>query len=367
MLPAVAGAQYRTLDDRLPAPVFTSRAEWDARAAYVREHILASAGLLPLPDRTPLNPVVFDELKRDGYTVSKVYFESLPGFFVTGNLYRPLGQGPFPAVLSAHGHWTYGRFENSPARLGPRACHHPRAPGLCRLLVRHDRLQRQPPVDAHVRRPSRAPVGIEPGRAAALEQHAQRRLPGVAAVREARRHRHHRGVRRRHADLHAGGLRRARGRGRARQHDLPAHAGRLSVREPAGIAARDQQRRNRRHDRAAADADDLGHRRLDERNPRGGIPGRARALHPGRRGRPRPRRPLHRRAQLQQGQPRGHVRLDGALAEGRAVGGPDTRAVVHPGRPARPPGVPWPAAARPCGHGRSTDAFVDRRRPAATG
>jgi hypothetical protein len=119
LLPALAGAQYRTLDDRFPAPVFTSRAEWDARAAYVREHVLASAGLLPLPDKTPLHPVVFDELKRDGYTVSKVYFESLPGFFVTGNLYRPAGEGPFPAVLSAHGHWTYGRFEHSPLVSGP--------------------------------------------------------------------------------------------------------------------------------------------------------------------------------------------------------------------------------------------------------
>ena len=32
-------------------------------------------------------------------------------------------------------------------------------------------------------------------------------------------------------------VRRARGRGRARQHDLPAHAGRLPVREPAGHCA----------------------------------------------------------------------------------------------------------------------------------
>ena len=49
-----------------------------------------------------------------------MYFESLPGFLVTGNLYRPVGgDGPFPAVLSPHGHWTYGRLENTPLVSGP--------------------------------------------------------------------------------------------------------------------------------------------------------------------------------------------------------------------------------------------------------
>jgi hypothetical protein len=119
LAPAAAAGQYRTLDDRFQPPAFASRAEWDTRAAYLREHVLASAGLLPLPEKTPLNPVIFGELTHPDYTVSKVYFESLPGFYVTGNLYRPAGPGPFPAVLSAHGHWTYGRLENSPLVSGP--------------------------------------------------------------------------------------------------------------------------------------------------------------------------------------------------------------------------------------------------------
>jgi len=110
---ASAAPQFRTHNDRLEAPRFASRAEWNARAKYLREHVLSSAGLLPMPARAPLNPVVFDETTHADYTVSKVYFESLPGFYVTGNLYRPIGDGPFPAILSPHGHWTYGRLENT--------------------------------------------------------------------------------------------------------------------------------------------------------------------------------------------------------------------------------------------------------------
>lgn len=105
---------YRTLNDTFAPPQHAARDEWMRRAAYIREHILASAGLLPMPERTPLQPVVFGEVRHPDYTVSKAYFEALPGFFVTGNLYRPIGVGPFPAVLSAHGHWTYGRLEHTP-------------------------------------------------------------------------------------------------------------------------------------------------------------------------------------------------------------------------------------------------------------
>jgi dienelactone hydrolase len=110
---------YRTLDDRFDPPHYATLDAWKPRAAYLREHVLASAGLLPLPEKTPLRPSIFGEIRRADYSVSKVYFESLPGFFVTGNLYRPAGDGPFPAILSPHGHWTYGRLENTALMSGP--------------------------------------------------------------------------------------------------------------------------------------------------------------------------------------------------------------------------------------------------------
>jgi dienelactone hydrolase len=104
---------YRGVNDTYPAPQFTSRAAWNIRAEHIKELVLASAGLLPMPERTPLRPQVFGDVTHPDYIVSKVYFESLPGFFVAGNLYRPVGAGPFPAILSPHGHWAYGRLENS--------------------------------------------------------------------------------------------------------------------------------------------------------------------------------------------------------------------------------------------------------------
>jgi tetratricopeptide (TPR) repeat protein len=88
-----------------------SKEEWDRRAERLRRQILVSLGLWPMPSKTPLNPVIHGRVERDDYTVEKVFFESAPGFFVTGNLYRPKNKtGPRPGVLCPHGHWTNGRF-----------------------------------------------------------------------------------------------------------------------------------------------------------------------------------------------------------------------------------------------------------------
>jgi dienelactone hydrolase len=89
---------------------------WEAQKQQVRERLLVANGLWPMPEKTPLNPVIHGKIARDGYTIEKVYFASYPGFYVTGNLYRPTGAtGKRPAILSPHGHWANGRFYEATA------------------------------------------------------------------------------------------------------------------------------------------------------------------------------------------------------------------------------------------------------------
>lgn len=90
-----------------------SLGDWQARKEEVRRRILVAEGLWPMPTKTPLNAVIHGKVAPQGenYTVEKVYFESAPGFFVTGNLYRPKNpQGKVPGVLFAHGHWQDARL-----------------------------------------------------------------------------------------------------------------------------------------------------------------------------------------------------------------------------------------------------------------
>ncbi|MHC4574005.1 MAG: alpha/beta hydrolase family protein [Planctomycetota bacterium] len=96
---------------------YSNLGEWKARARRIREGILRGAELQPLPGASALNPIVHSKREYKGYTVENAAFESLPGFFVTGNLYRPRGQkGPCAAILCPHGHFSEpnggGRFRD---------------------------------------------------------------------------------------------------------------------------------------------------------------------------------------------------------------------------------------------------------------
>ena len=114
--------QTRNVHTVYTFPGYT-KTEWIAKAAELREHILVSNGLTPMPKKTSLNAHIFGRIEREDYTVEKVYFEAYPGFFTTGNLYRPRGKkGSFPAIVSPHGHWGRGRLENSEAGSVPGRC-----------------------------------------------------------------------------------------------------------------------------------------------------------------------------------------------------------------------------------------------------
>jgi dienelactone hydrolase len=104
-------------------PRYSSQAEWKQRREHLRKQILAAAGLLPMPAHGPVRSEIFGRLERDGYSIEKVWVETMPGYYLGGNLYRPLGRsGRLPGIVSPHGHWKRGRLEDSEHGSIPARC-----------------------------------------------------------------------------------------------------------------------------------------------------------------------------------------------------------------------------------------------------
>ncbi|HYC86291.1 MAG TPA: acetylxylan esterase [Chryseosolibacter sp.] len=102
--------QAKRLLDTL-AQRYATAGAWEKRAAEVKAMLRAGMGLPKARITTPLNPIIRRRITGEGYTVENVAFESMPGFFVTGNLYRPEHLGASrPAVLAPHGHGKDPRF-----------------------------------------------------------------------------------------------------------------------------------------------------------------------------------------------------------------------------------------------------------------
>ncbi len=92
-------------------PNFATREAWEVRAAHLRRRTAIALGLATMPDRGPIRADVHGKTMYDGYSVEKVCFASMPGVYVTGNLYRPATvQAACPVVLHPYGHWPEGRF-----------------------------------------------------------------------------------------------------------------------------------------------------------------------------------------------------------------------------------------------------------------
>ena len=96
---------------------------WKQLRPQLKQEFLYSLGLDPLPKRTPLNVEISGALGRPRYRIEKIIFQSMPGLYVTGNLYVPRDSadhpasptGRFPTILYVCGHsphpagakWSY--------------------------------------------------------------------------------------------------------------------------------------------------------------------------------------------------------------------------------------------------------------------
>jgi dienelactone hydrolase len=104
-------------------PAYRTLADWEARRKQLREQVLMASGLDPMPDKGALTPQVFGKIVQQDYSIEKVLLQTLPGYWLGGNLYRPVGKpGKFPGVASPHGHWNYGRLEHTPLGSIPARC-----------------------------------------------------------------------------------------------------------------------------------------------------------------------------------------------------------------------------------------------------
>jgi dienelactone hydrolase len=94
------------------ANLYNDRTSWEARAETIRAGVKKGMQLEKLPAPCDLKVIRHGKREMDGYTVENVAFESLPGFWVTGNLYLPTEiEGKIPGILNPHGHIGNGRMQ----------------------------------------------------------------------------------------------------------------------------------------------------------------------------------------------------------------------------------------------------------------
>lgn len=96
------------------ASEWESLASWEARAKRIKQGIVEGMQLDKMPViEGNFNALISNKQVMDGYIVENIAIESFPGFYITGNLYRPLEEKEkYAAVLCPHGHLKNKRFTN---------------------------------------------------------------------------------------------------------------------------------------------------------------------------------------------------------------------------------------------------------------
>src|SRR5688572_15933402 len=87
------------------AAALTNTTEWKRNRETYRQQLFEMLSLDPLPSRGDLKAEVTGKVEHDDFVVEKLHFQSLPGLYVTANLYLPKQiEKPLPTVLYLSGH-----------------------------------------------------------------------------------------------------------------------------------------------------------------------------------------------------------------------------------------------------------------------
>jgi cephalosporin-C deacetylase-like acetyl esterase len=96
---------FAQLDARVAAmAAITTRAAAEARQRHVRQAVVDAVGGVPRATAGPVVAKRFATVEDDGFRIENIAYESIPGYWVTANVYVPAGTGPFPALVVAPGH-----------------------------------------------------------------------------------------------------------------------------------------------------------------------------------------------------------------------------------------------------------------------
>lgn len=115
--------KIRTLDDVMTPVKPSTKDEWENIRKELKNNILFASSVELLKNDAPLEARIFPAAVCDGVVIEKVIFQALPGFYVTGNLYRPEDTTKkYPCVLNPHGHWDKGRLDMNPLAMIPTRC-----------------------------------------------------------------------------------------------------------------------------------------------------------------------------------------------------------------------------------------------------
>ena len=86
---------------------------WEKRAAMIKDGVIKGMKLDKMPKiEGNFNPQITNTRIFDGYIVENIRIESFPGFYITGNIYRPVEvpKQKSAGILLAHGHSDNGRM-----------------------------------------------------------------------------------------------------------------------------------------------------------------------------------------------------------------------------------------------------------------